>query len=66
MKKQIFWAALVIVAGGAVTYRLVNQPPSAGFAKRQTDVGIVDKFGMYGMSRGKSETSFLCFSAFGG
>lgn len=29
MKKQIFWAALVIVAGGAVTYRLVNQPPSA-------------------------------------
>ena len=29
MKKQIFLAALVIVAGGAVTYRLVNQPPSA-------------------------------------
>lgn len=29
MKKQIIFAALLIVAGGAVTYRLVNQPPSA-------------------------------------
>lgn len=29
MKKKIILAALLIAAGGAVTYRLVNQPPSA-------------------------------------